>query len=312
MNKETLSHSVSIISRTMDESAFNNTQFNNATGISSLSGIEQFQFYFTPVIVYLGSIGNGLSVFVFFSTKLKKLSSSYYLAALSISDNIFLACMFVVWLRFVEIDLFNKWGWCQLIVYLTSVCSFLSVWLVLAFTVERFIAVRYPLLRQSLCTVSRAKMFILILVFLAMAFSSPSAIFVTLKTEKERMYCTADPDYQNFLNIFNYIDAFVTFLVPVFAITVLNICISRTVWKLASVRRRLTNRGMPSGFHLRKTTTTTVLRTNRQKKSSTSQNKMTKMLLVVSTVCLCMNLPSYVMRVLADLIKVSEKIYKCA
>lgn len=289
-------------SRTMNEAAFNDTL--NATGISTLSGIEQFQFYFTPVIVYLGSIGNGLSVFVFFSTKLKKLSSSYYLAALAISDNIFLACMFVVWLRFVEVDLFNKWGWCQVIVYLTSVCSFLSVWLVLAFTVERFIAVRYPLLRQSLCTVSRAKMFILMLVLISMAFSSPSAIFVTLKEERGRMYCTADPDFQNFLNIFNYADTFVTFLLPVVAITMLNVCISRTVWQLASVRRRLTNRGIPSGFHLRKTTT--VLRTNRHKKSSTTQNKMTKMLLVVSTVCLCMNLPSYVMRVLADLIKVSS------
>lgn len=270
--------------------------------MSVLSGIEQFQFYFTPVIVYLGSIGNGLSVFVFFSTKLKKLSSSYYLAALAISDNIFLACMFVVWLRFVEIDLFNKWGWCQLIVYLTSVCSFLSVWLVLAFTVERFIAVRYPLLRQSLCTVSRAKMFILILVLISMGFSSPSAIFVTLKEEKSRMYCTADPDFQNFLNIFNYVDTFITFLIPVVAITVLNVCISRTVLKLANVRKKLTNRGIPSGFHLRKST---ILRMNRHKKNSITQNKITKMLLVVSTVCLCMNLPSYVMRVLADLIKVS-------
>ncbi|CAB0000261.1 unnamed protein product, partial [Nesidiocoris tenuis] len=48
------------------------------------------------------------------------------------------------------------------------VCSFLSVWFIVAFTVERFIAVRYPLKRPSLCTVSKAK---IVLVSLSLAAS---------------------------------------------------------------------------------------------------------------------------------------------
>lgn len=42
--------------------------------------------YFIPVITVFGSVGNILSVMVFLRTKLKKLSSSYYLAALAIFD----------------------------------------------------------------------------------------------------------------------------------------------------------------------------------------------------------------------------------
>lgn len=70
-----------------------------------LTVLEQFQLYFTPVLVYFGIAGNSLSVYVFFTTKLKKLSSSYYLGALTISDNIFLVSLFVVWLRMVGIVL---------------------------------------------------------------------------------------------------------------------------------------------------------------------------------------------------------------
>lgn len=40
---------------------------------------------------------------------------------------------------------------------MSSVCAFVSVWLIVAFTVERFIAVQYPLHRPHMCTVARAK-----------------------------------------------------------------------------------------------------------------------------------------------------------
>lgn len=40
----------------------------------------------------------------------------------------------------------------------------LSVWLVVAFTVERFVAVHYPLRRKSLCTVQRARCVIFYLI----------------------------------------------------------------------------------------------------------------------------------------------------
>lgn len=80
-----------------------------------------FQFYYTPVLVLLGTVGNTLSVFVFFSTKLRKLSSSYYLSALAISDTGFLAALFISWLNLIDVNLFNMPGICQLTVYLTQV-----------------------------------------------------------------------------------------------------------------------------------------------------------------------------------------------
>lgn len=115
-------------------------------------------FYYTPAIVLTGSVGNILSVLVFFKTKLRKLSSSYYLAALGISDTCFLLLSLVGWLSFIDINLTQDFTCCMLMTFLSGVCSFLSVWFVVAFTVERFIAVLYPLKRQTMCTVRRAKM----------------------------------------------------------------------------------------------------------------------------------------------------------
>jgi hypothetical protein len=112
--------------------------------------------YYTPALVLIGSAGNILSVVVFFKTKLRKLSSSYYLAALGISDTCFLLGAFVSWLNYYNINIYNRNYYCQFFTYVSGLCSFLSVWFVVAFTIERFIVVLYPLKRQAICTVKRA------------------------------------------------------------------------------------------------------------------------------------------------------------
>lgn len=264
--------------------------------------IEAIQFYYVPILVYFGTFGNTVSVYVFFRTKLKKLSSSYYLAALAISDTIFLIQLFVLWLGFVKLDLYNLPIMCQAMNYLASVCSFMSVWLVLAFTVERFVAVKYPLLRAAVCTISRAKMMILILTVVGMLLYSPIPMSMEIRYNKDlkRKLCTNKQEWEwNYFNtIFNIVDTIITIVVPLIAITVLNCIISRTIWKLTSVRKRLTNRNTSNSKKLINTR-------NKSKPSVSTQNQLTEMLLVVSTVCLSLNLPSYMARTYTFFIEVS-------
>lgn len=90
--------------------------------ILKLSLILQFlQLYYMPILVIMGCVGNALSVIVFFGTKLRKLSSSYYLAALAISDCGFLVAQFITWLNMVNVSLFNKAGFCQMAIYFSHV-----------------------------------------------------------------------------------------------------------------------------------------------------------------------------------------------
>lgn len=102
------------------------------------------------------SVGNILSVIAFFNAELRNLSSSYYLAALSISNTGFLVGAFIAWLNYLNIDIDRKIYYCQLHAYTSGLSIFLSVWIMVAFIVERFIAVLYPLKRRTMCTVKRA------------------------------------------------------------------------------------------------------------------------------------------------------------
>lgn len=253
--------------------------------------IHCVQMYYTPILVYLGALGNCLSVCVFFSSKLRKLSSSFYLAALAISDTGFLVSLFVVWLNMVDVGLFNRQGFCQFFVYLTTLCSFLSVWFVVAFTVERFVAVQYPLRRQSMCTVARAKAVLVGLTMLGLFICSPVLWFSSPQppTDKHNAtLCNLAEEWVEWANAFNVADTFLTFILPFSVIAVLNAMIARAVWRLAGVRRAMTVTGRrtqrPQPTHLQ------------SPRPAASQTKVTKMLLVVSTVFLCFNLPAYVMR----------------
>lgn len=129
--------------------------------------------YYTPLLTVVGTIGNILSVMVFFRTRLRKLSSSYYLSALCISDTGFLLVNFLPWLGLFNINIYNQNGFCQLFTFLSGFCSALSVWFVVAFTIERFIAVMYPLKRQTMCTVKRAKSVLFGLIVVSAIHSMP-------------------------------------------------------------------------------------------------------------------------------------------
>ncbi|XP_065206444.1 neuropeptides capa receptor isoform X2 [Planococcus citri] len=270
--------------------------------------LQFLQLYYTPVLVILGCVGNTLSVFVFFGTKLKKLSSSYYLAALAISDSGFLIAQFVTWLNLVHVPLFNKAGFCQMAIYFSHICSFLSVWLVVLFTIERFIAVRYPLHRPAVCTVARAKLFISCLTMIALPtygpyfiIAAPQMITDTNNNKTVTMQvCTLVPQWIDLASVLNHIDFFLTLILPFCTIVVLNTLICRTVHRLGRVRRTMTlttRKRFLNRAHSRRSTESHISRTFSHRTSAPSQSKVTQMLLVVSTVFICLNLPSYLLRI---------------
>ncbi|KAL6419930.1 hypothetical protein ACFW04_011047 [Cataglyphis niger] len=187
--------------------------------------------YYIPSIILLGLVGNLLSCVVFLKTHLKLRSSSYYLAALATADFGFLMSLLLVWLNStVGWRVFNNDGWCETLVYISAVCSSLSVWLIVAFTVERFIAVQYPLHRPHMCTVARAKTIILVLTFFALA--SHSYCFVTagvIRNQDGDEMCDLRIEYLEIMRIISIIDSIASLIVPLVLIIVMNIMIMRNL-----------------------------------------------------------------------------------
>ncbi|XP_016933829.3 thyrotropin-releasing hormone receptor [Drosophila suzukii] len=317
--------------------------------------------YYIPVLCCTGSIGNILSVFVFFRTKLRKLSSSFYLAALAVSDTCFLVGLFVQWLNFLDLDVYNRNYFCQFFTFFSYLASFCSVWFVVAFTVERFIAVIYPLKRQTMCTVRRAKIVLFCLTIVGCLHCLPYIVIAkpVFMQKLNTTICDLNAEYKEQLALFNYWDSIVVYAVPFTTIAVLNTCTGCTVWKFATVRRTLTMHkmkpqanSMPSNssnssggasavasyrlsasLKRQKSTGThpsgqhnvanrqpdeqeqqqpqqqqhqinncqhhgeITQKPARRKVQNSSQIKVTKMLLIVSTVFVCLNLPSCLLRI---------------
>lgn len=120
--------------------------------------------------------------------------------------------------------------------------------------------------------------------------------------EEQALVCGMLPEYINLATTLNHIDMVITLVVPFIIIVVLNTLISRTVWRVARVRRSMTKSGhhsLPGG----KASTSTSTR-----RTSSSQTKVTEMLLVVSTVFICLNLPSYLVRLYIFIRKVRKSL----
>lgn len=189
--------------------------------------------YYLPVIIFMGLVGNFLSCIVFLNTHLKMRSSSYYLAALAVADFGFLFSILLVWSNeYLGVELFHREGWCQALVYLSSVCGFLSVWLIVAFTVERFIAVQYPLHRPTMCTVARAKTIVTCITLFALGVNCytffTAGIVEATKGVRE---CGMFEDYRETMHVINIIDSLVTLIIPLVCIVVMNVMITRNLIK---------------------------------------------------------------------------------
>ena len=269
---------------------------------AALRTVDVVQAWVTPALVTVGVAGNVASVLVLSSPKLRALSSSCYLSALAASDTGFLAALLLSWLSLVGHDLYGRPGWCQGIVYVTYVTTFLSVWLVVAFTVERFVAVCYPLLRTAVCTVRRARMVVVCLVITALALYSYLLVVaapVPHPGAAGRALCQVRPAYLGVAGAMNHLDTVLALLLPVLTIVTLNVQIARCVWRVERLRSSMTQHtsgpGCPDGSDTASGPEPRP-RPGPGPGPRRAQHKVTKMLLVISTVFISLNLPSYCMR----------------
>ena len=85
---------------------------------------------------------------------------------------------------------------CKLSDYLRNVIYLMSSWLVVCFTVDRYIAVRHPLQRSRLCTEKRAKLFILIVFIACLLTQIHKLIFIKRISKPGHNVCHAQRKYE--------------------------------------------------------------------------------------------------------------------
>lgn len=268
--------------------------------------IRWMEYVILPTIIIMGLLGNGISFLVFSFSHLRRLSASVYLAALSLANAGFLLIRSIKWTSTFKL-LLNTDAGCQTFLYMFHVFRFLSVWYVVSFTVERYIAVCQPFQRQHMCTPRRAKIVVIILAVLSLIIYS----FVTWTSGMQKMYgvteCGPKTIYLNMWTFIYGLDIISTLVVPTVAIFILNILITRDVRRLH--RNPVRANTTLSYRHIKVLTRRNSDNANccykprrRQTLRSCSgpqafQGKVTKMLVTVSTTFLLFNLPIHTLTV---------------
>lgn len=102
------------------------------------------------------------------NSKYRNQSASYYLSALAVSDTGFLVNLLAVWLEGLGVNIITSGLMCPLVMYLGQVTCFMSVYLTVAFSIERYVAVHYPLSRPRICTRSKARKIIAAITIIAL------------------------------------------------------------------------------------------------------------------------------------------------
>lgn len=233
--------------------------------------------YCLPIFIFLSLLGNCLSVCVLFCTKLRYSSSSIYLGALAISDIGVLVTIFLNWLHVMEIRINNAMldfclAYC--LFYLQLLFAFLSMWIVVAFTIERYVTTKWPLLHRSWCTVERAKIVITSLAGSAILYPFPLIIVIFCY-----LYGGKNIHYLYWCRIMIIINAVIMFMLPLIMITIFNILIIYNIYKQNQVRKNLILK-FDTSYEKTKISD-----------SETSQIMITKMLVIISSIFICLNSP---------------------
>lgn len=282
----------------MSETSFLAANSSNiTTNVAEQSGDSSFMrllnigldLFFVPVIIVFGIVGNILSLVIFSTPRLNVLSSSVYLSALAVADTGFLVGVLFSWLSNLGLPLYHYQGFCQTFVYLTFVCSFLSAWYIVAFSAERLVVVLFPLRRATLCTPARAKIVVISLAILAAVMYNFAFWTTSVQDVFGERLCMQITRFTPMLMVISKVDTIVTLVLPFTAIACINgriICISTRLGNVGANNESCNNQ--PSGGSGESLTVHSRRRTN--------QAKITRMLLVVSTAFLILNLPFHSIR----------------
>ncbi|XP_053389184.1 growth hormone secretagogue receptor type 1-like [Mercenaria mercenaria] len=241
---------------------------------------------FIPVIVCVGLFGNTLSLMVFSTESMRKSSSSVFLASLAFVDNTFLICLLITWIDGEVHSILVCDLACQLLIYTTYVTSCLSVWFIVCFTFERFIAICFPLKSTYICSVCRERGTVFILTIIACVMYNFSFWTTGMEQWGPLLRCSHDPKYIQFLNIVTWIDTSLTMVIPFFLIVCMNTMVLRSVMKC-----KPKNKNIVTSIRKRP-----KIRVNTRVQRRNPQIRVTRTLLFVSTTFLVLNLPSHTMR----------------
>ena len=235
---------------------------NNDYDTKMYKDLANFQYYAWGItgniIAMLGLIGNVFSVIVLANRRMMS-STSCYLIALGVFDSVVLISLVLFfalptfYLATGKLEsYFHAYPYMHPYAYPTAlIAQTCSIYITVAFTVERWIAVCRPLRAAKMCTISRARKSILIIMICAIIYNIPRMLEYktthqfdphtnTTQAAYSQTALGADPTFRHIY--FIYMHIFVMLLIPFTTLAVLNILLIRAVKQSEHATGKVSNK----------------------------------------------------------------------
>ena len=190
---------------------------------------------------------------------MKKSVSSTYLLGLSIADLLVLyVCLMRDWIRYMTVDVRNVADWtCKIQYWLHYALLDLSVWLLTALTLDRFISTLKPFTEKFICTKRHAKVIIMCVLVVDLIIHSHFLFGMELKQTRdknEHVGSTCGPNSVGYAHFFKYywhhIDLALYSIIPFIILSVSNVYI---IYRIISNKRNLNGRRASTKSSMKRT-----------------------------------------------------------
>ena len=234
--------------------------------------------YWFPVLIPIGLIGNTLSFLVMIKPNNRKMSTCIYMAAISINDNVMMILALHAWLVFGLIIYEVHSMECQIKCYWTFIQLQNGTFQVIAMTVDKYIAIKWPHKAAIYSTPRRAKLTVTGILICVCIYNIPH-IFIC---GKEGNICLGYIAGGTFTKVYSLMSLILNVLIPFISLVYMNCVIIK---KVRGSRKMLEGNEEGKGQ---------IDISRKQKTMKNTENQITIMLLLVTTLFLVLMLPTYI------------------
>ena len=229
--------------------------------------------YWFPALVPIGLVGNTLSFLVMIKPNNRKLSTCIYMAAISVSDNI----MMYICLHVFLIDVIETHKWHHMECKFKNLIAFVALqnctFLILAITIDKYIAIKWPHKAATYSTPKRAKITAACLFVCSFIYNIPHLFLSSFMGDM----CIAYGIDSLITKVYAWFSFVLNAIIPFTLLIYMNFVIMKTV-RSSRKSFRDNDRGMDA----------------RQKAMKSAENQLTIMLLLVTALFLILLCPTYV------------------
>ena len=239
-------------------------------------------YYWFLVLAPIGLVGNTLSFLVMIKPSNRKVSTCIYMAAISINDNLLMCLALHNWLLTEE----KIFEWhivqCKTVSFLTAMVMQNSRYQVLAMTVDKYVAIKWPHRAVTYSTPRRVNVIIIGVFICTMIYNVRHIPMSGLVGGKCRGYVVGGI----ISVVLTWISFFVNGVIPFSLLIYLNYVIVQTIKNSGKMFGSITR--------LQKISNTNRGMETRQNKMRSAEKQLTIMLLLVTMLYLALQIPLYI------------------